>query len=1088
MDFISEYKLLQENSINFSEKEDEILSMIKRFNPQKHLDALLASIETIPIDLSKDYNAINNFLDLLKNEAFIQKLEDQDKHKIWLYIIKILSVEKKKLKSYLILRYWLSILLKSYGEYVNTHDVKKIFQIKLLKDCSPVAFIRYFRVHNQPIEYLEAIKAEFNKQEESDIARYNIDKEDVEYVSWDDNLFKSFFEIFLDTNNINASSELLRQWFSKLWRDEEKLEYFRITIDRLTPELLSKFEDMILLILDGYFKNRYGLDSKYWHIEELFTSDNFHYLLWKIVTNNEIFLNSIINNLYSRETYIHWPILDVLVYSLTLQWVELLVNHSLIKDNRRMFFDIYLGVQRSNRPDKNDLIQKFKELRWDRIEQNDKNIEKSREEDTIRKSEKDNEIKSTIWNIIVWIESWEILFSQHLLHLYQEHWQLFTTQQIEVLKSQIQVILSNDTFFDIVNKAEVHYSKEQKNSFTRPDYMSYQTLDKCYMLWKELWIDVIWLYRTKFVHYLPFSYNPKYFDDIEDLNKEEINYLLEVYSPNRDQKDDLRIFHPYRFFEIVEKFKKLFRRSKNRREKTIFNLKELLKLDADRLSVRSKKQIISFFAHYLPIEFFLEEIHEYIGDSNLNKYHYFNDFLSWKISDKQESERYDLRCIVNDILCASFKNDQSIKWRLKQLHTIKISLEMMPSGVTYGVTPLQDEIDSFHRDKRHFIDALETIEHPEYKKQIIQILKHSFTFDQDKNLVAWYLQRFVFSYYNEIKKTEQIEALLDLKKKISSKKNSRNFLEWYFPRLLSKLWYIQLQDYKTKKAEDEIKLLKKKLKELADNNRKTIYNFNELTKKYKEALEGSGDSISSKHYLFVEWVTDVEILNIAYNQLYENYIMPFKIIVVWWCKNYPSFFVSFLNESIGLWEKTFWLLDRDKDWYSVFNKLRNKPIENVCSSCEPSFNKYTIIEPSKIKEIKHIENNCMLVRSIDLNSQTNQTNQYEMKNHIILLPVPERFNSYVFIPQDKWINNAEKTYKLNCMSVQIEHLLHFEWINDVCKNWEWEWFFWENNWILFFKGNKMNFLDWFKNNPSKVPKENFKPLFEYIHKVIWLDI
>ncbi len=183
MDFISEYKLLQENSISFSEKQSVILSMIKKFNPKKHLDALLTSIETISVDLRKDYNAAHNFLDLLMNEAFIKKLEDQDKRKVSLYIIKILSLEEKELQSYLILRYWLRGLLQFYGDYVDLADAKKLFQVDILKNTFPIAFIQYFRKHNQKIEYLDAIKAEFNKKNESDITWYNIYKEDIEYIS-----------------------------------------------------------------------------------------------------------------------------------------------------------------------------------------------------------------------------------------------------------------------------------------------------------------------------------------------------------------------------------------------------------------------------------------------------------------------------------------------------------------------------------------------------------------------------------------------------------------------------------------------------------------------------------------------------------------------------------------------------------------------------------------------------------------------------------------------------------------------------------------------------------------------------------------
>ncbi len=62
-------------------------------------------------------------------------------------------------------------------------------------------------------------------------------------------MFDNFFAIFLDPHNIDTSAQLLRQRSSKSFGENES-EYFKITIDKLTSDLLLKFEDMILLILN----------------------------------------------------------------------------------------------------------------------------------------------------------------------------------------------------------------------------------------------------------------------------------------------------------------------------------------------------------------------------------------------------------------------------------------------------------------------------------------------------------------------------------------------------------------------------------------------------------------------------------------------------------------------------------------------------------------------------------------------------------------------------------------------------------------------------------------------------------------------
>jgi hypothetical protein len=83
---------------------------------------------------------------------------------------------------------------------------------------------------------------------------------------------------------------------------------------------------------------------------------------------------------------------------------------------------------------------------------------------------------------------------------------------------------------------------------------------------------------------LPFAYNPKFFDEIQTLNPDHIKYLVNAYSLERDKIDDLRIFHPYRFFEVVEKFTSLFEES-DHWKRSIENLVGLLTIDNDRFGI-----------------------------------------------------------------------------------------------------------------------------------------------------------------------------------------------------------------------------------------------------------------------------------------------------------------------------------------------------------------------------------------------------------------------------------------------------------------------------------------------------------------------
>jgi hypothetical protein len=168
------------------------------------------------------------------------------------------------------------------------------------------------------------------------------------------------------------------------------------------------------------------------------------------------------------------------VYSLKEKDVKDFTTSDLIRDNRWTFFDVYFTLQKSSHPEKINILKKLETLKKDWIEENTSAIEKREKQEKLRKEKVNAENRKMIDEVMKAIASPNIKFSQKILHLFEKHPDLFDSSELVILKDQIRTMLSDNDFFDIKDKAEIYYNKEQKNSFTRPNYMSYGTLDKCY--------------------------------------------------------------------------------------------------------------------------------------------------------------------------------------------------------------------------------------------------------------------------------------------------------------------------------------------------------------------------------------------------------------------------------------------------------------------------------------------------------------------------------------------------------------------------------------------------------------------------------
>jgi hypothetical protein len=97
-------------------------------------------------------------------------------------------------------------------------------------------------------------------------------------------------------------------------------------------------------------------------------------------------------------------------------------------------------------------------------------------------------------------------------------------------------------------------------------------------------------YSKRFIDYLPYSFSTdKLLKYIKQLDEKDIEYLLSVYDKNSNRTDDLRLFHPWVFVEIVKKNIKLFNKDERFYSRTNDVLKDLLEENNnDRISFNLK--------------------------------------------------------------------------------------------------------------------------------------------------------------------------------------------------------------------------------------------------------------------------------------------------------------------------------------------------------------------------------------------------------------------------------------------------------------------------------------------------------------------
>lgn len=1002
----------------------------------------------------KDSIQVSNILAILSNEEFQNKLNAIQKKHIVDFLFNEFNDIQKDYSKYKDLWKRIRAILEHYWDLLETKKARLLFKNKSLVKEYASYFIEFFRKKNSRADFDKALSIELLfPQKNWSQTYYHIDPESLEYIFASESSINKLLQI-LKRNELLAVDLLEgRSW-------EYSVKYakaFLNWIKSLDFEQLKNLKTIFLKILAFEYDNKHNYETLY-HQKDLLKSDLFHKLGGYLVKKDKDFFWRVFSLYDNDKKYIYDESVDFFIYNILPTHVEKFVNSNTIPD--WMIVHLYYKIRDSKRAigEKKQILGKFIKYKWDLIKANELAVEKNKEQELKRIEGENSKKRSEIEDLIKQVTDDENLMSERLLWYYENNSSLFLENEKEIVKSQINKILTSPVTY---NPALVDVAIDESNpsSFTRTQYMGNNTIPRCVKIALQLGMDITG-YQNRLVEYLPFAFDDPTIDRVlKPLSLDQIELLIKVYK-KWTRKDDLRLLHPYKLDSLHKQWllSQMINGRKKKSEKLLSEfikvLQELISEEHPRIHNYAKKGFIRMLwdlVHKdinLNEQYFIDQFKHYINDPQLN---YFNDILPnesrWTVGD------FDLWIEYNLILIEKYQNTEAKSRRIKQLLWLNIELEEPISGVWYPVTRLMSELGIWDKEKRFYDSLIQNIEYPDFEDEIIEVLKHSFVLKQENNLAVTYLQGFVARYYRLA--TDPKEAIIHLKSKVVETDQLQDFLQWYLYRHLDR-------------SPEQIEIF-----ELKNKNRSLGIENAGLKDKLK--------TYNWENLLFVEGKCDKWFLELAYQKLKQQWIyndvMSFRITIAWWANWIISLIASYI-ENDHSW-KLFWLCDRDKSWMAV----RKTNDQNVNEAW-----KHYFFNQDNNKRTQRIANEDM-----DINQKLYVSTNEKHNTTIMLLPVPTWFENRVYKNDSHSSDNQTSILKNTYAEslCEIEDLLYFDGVNDLDRSYtrfekrSMPWW-WES--IFFASKDKKAFYDMIITNHTKIPnsvRENFKPIFDYILSKVW---
>ena len=135
------------------------------------------------------------------------------------------------------------------------------------------------------------------------------------------------------------------------------------------------------------------------------------------------------------------------MYGINKDNIDIFLAHPIVLDWNVL--EIYYAIKRSARQDKDEILEIYENHSRAKgiIQRNDLAVKEHQKKEAERleqeKKKKRDEIESICKHIVE-----KDSFSEYLLHLYENDSELFLDEEVDIIKNQIDKILSDEEFFD----------------------------------------------------------------------------------------------------------------------------------------------------------------------------------------------------------------------------------------------------------------------------------------------------------------------------------------------------------------------------------------------------------------------------------------------------------------------------------------------------------------------------------------------------------------------------------------------------------------------------------------------------------------
>lgn len=741
------------------------------------------------------------------------------------------------------------------------------------------------------------------------------------------------------------------------------------------------------------------------------------------------------------------------------------------------------------------VIEKFKTYK--EIKNVYKNREKAQKNDLLRIKKSIEKEKKEILEALKNIQDlrkkeWKFYYSPKLVYEFKNRQleknydsnkklnDIFTKKQYEKIKNEVLYSISN--FFDSYEKLgyswfydNLEYNQLEWNRVSYPSIVLNGTVDMFLFTAFHLKIDLS-TYTKFLIWFMPFISISKY-DNIDDtdyfkyieknIDDKDIDYILQVYSLERDTKDDLRYCKTWNLFNFYKRFSIKFTKVQKEKfykilESFIFNEKLL----GDYYNLESLK-LLKESAHK-------QAYFKNLFDNNYIDFNFFKDVLNnirWLSTE--ELKRFKILSKVNEILIEKYQDNKAIKWRINQLkewkievrNVLKVSYPQRSSHASW-ISEAYNEIYRFLRDEDEgFIWVLKFVNNENYNSDFLELLKLSLEIlskidkkeiSDDFQWYARYLQEAFFTFLSWFKPIDLKEIYL---------KEIEKILDFYDDNIkitfntikLKRLFWANFKEQANdlyKKWSKEIEKLIRRLFYFSQENIK-LNRDNQKLQSRVSFFENNYPNITEDVIVFLEGKLDKKYLTMAYEFLSKNnsekYNIPF-FVDSWWHRGIKTIIEDYSKNSSNE-KKIIWLFDFD-DAFDSYNSIKNFEEKNTWNYKDGIYK-------------KHVSKSL----------------------YIYLLPIP--FSSEIKNQVLYENNNENKTienFKENS-TFWVEHLFYDvidiygreKYFKDIITPWWWKV-------KVVTNGQKESFYDYIEKNIdiNRNLFDNFIPILEFIKKVsLW---